>query len=53
MEAMALLCRSLSQLEVGELSVLSFGGRDGVKEVLTFDQPFSDEAGVKVRHAPL
>jgi len=43
LEAMTLLCKALSQLEVGEISVASFGS--AVQMLHPFHQPFTDESG--------
>ena len=45
-ESLALISRSLSMLEVGEICILGFG--ESVRVAHPFDQPFSSEAGVKV-----
>ncbi|KAK9767839.1 AAA ATPase midasin [Basidiobolus ranarum] len=45
-ETIALVSKSLSLLEVGELSIVSFG--QDVKLVHPFDQPFASEAGAQV-----
>ncbi len=45
-EAVALLCCALAQLEVGELSVVSFG--DKVQELHPFSLPFTGDAGARV-----
>eukprot|EP00898_Chlorokybus_atmophyticus_P007316 jgi/Chlat1/7586/Chrsp63S07074 len=48
LESMTLLAKALTHLEVGELSIISFGGRERVRVLHSFDQPFSDEAGIDV-----
>ncbi|KAF9140977.1 AAA ATPase midasin [Mortierella sp. GBA39] len=45
-EALALISKALSQLEVGEIGIMSFGER--VDLLHPFDQPFTGEAGAKV-----
>ncbi|KAL8774243.1 MAG: hypothetical protein Q9209_000994 [Squamulea sp. 1 TL-2023] len=45
-ETLALISKSLSMLEVGELCILGFG--ENVKVAHPFDKPFTDEAGVNV-----
>ncbi|KAL8788560.1 MAG: hypothetical protein Q9213_001633 [Squamulea squamosa] len=45
-ETLALVSKSLSMLEVGELCILGFG--EAVKVAHPFDKPFTDEAGVNV-----
>jgi midasin len=45
-ETLAMVSKSLSMLEVGEISVLGFG--EQVKVAHPFDQPFSADAGPKV-----
>ncbi|KAF9915434.1 AAA ATPase midasin [Lobosporangium transversale] len=45
-ESLALISKALSQLEVGEIGIMSFGER--VELLHPFDQPFTGEAGAKV-----
>ncbi|KAL8727902.1 MAG: hypothetical protein Q9166_005779 [cf. Caloplaca sp. 2 TL-2023] len=45
-ETLALVAKSLSMLEVGEICILGFG--EDVKVAHPFDRPFTDEAGVEV-----
>ncbi|OZJ03007.1 hypothetical protein BZG36_04676 [Bifiguratus adelaidae] len=45
-EALALICKALSQLEVGEISVTSFG--NSVQLLHPFDQPFTQTSGASV-----
>lgn len=47
-EALVTVCRAMSQLEVGNLAVASFGKKGNIRMLHNFDQPFSSEAGVKV-----
>jgi midasin len=47
-EALVTVCRAMSQLEVGQFAVASFGKRGNVKVLHDFDQIFNTEAGVKV-----
>lgn len=47
-EALVTLCRAMSQLEVGQFAVASFGKKGNIKLLHDFDQPFTGEAGVKV-----
>ncbi|CAG8447499.1 16137_t:CDS:10 [Dentiscutata erythropus] len=47
-ETLALISKALSQLEVGDISIVSFGER--VQLLHPFDQPFSSEAGAQVLH---
>lgn len=49
-EALVTVCRAMSQLEVGQFAVASFGKRGNVKVLHDFDQIFNAEAGVKVGH---
>ncbi|KAI7735795.1 hypothetical protein M8C21_000557, partial [Ambrosia artemisiifolia] len=42
------ICRAMSQLEVGNLAVASFGKKGNIKLLHDFDQPFTGEAGVKM-----
>jgi midasin (ATPase involved in ribosome maturation) len=46
-EAMTLIAKALSQLEVGELSIANFG--ESIKILHPFEQPFSNQAGANVR----
>ncbi|CBX97255.1 hypothetical protein IAQ61_007332 [Plenodomus lingam] len=46
LKTMTLVTKSLSMLEVGEVSVVGFG--DGVNVAHDFDKPFTSEAGVRV-----
>lgn len=45
-ETVALVAKALSQLEVGQISIVSFGEK--TRLIHPFDQPFTSEAGVKV-----
>ena len=45
-ETLALVSKSLSMLEVGQICIIGFG--DEVRIAHEFDQPFSSDAGVKV-----
>ncbi|KAL4910123.1 hypothetical protein BDW74DRAFT_173590 [Aspergillus multicolor] len=47
-ETLALVAKSLSMLEVGDLCVLGFGSEDHVRVAHDFGRPFSSEAGVQV-----
>nr|CAG8526340.1 11509_t:CDS:10 [Entrophospora candida] len=47
-EALALISKALSQLEVGNISIVSFGEK--VQLLHPFDQPFNSEAGAQVLH---
>ncbi|OXV09698.1 hypothetical protein Egran_02528 [Elaphomyces granulatus] len=47
-ETLALITRSLSMLEVGDLCILSFGDENHVRVAHEFGKPFSTEAGVQV-----
>ncbi len=46
-QATTLIAKALSQLEVGELAIVSFG--QDIKLLHPFEQPFTSESGVKVR----
>lgn len=46
LEALVLVSKSLSMLEVGEICVVGFG--DDVKVVHEFDKPFSADAGINI-----
>ncbi|CAK9179916.1 unnamed protein product [Ilex paraguariensis] len=47
-EALVTVCRAMSQLEVGNLAVASFGKKGNIKLLHDFDQPFTGEAGIKM-----
>lgn len=47
-EALVTVCRAMSQLEVGNLAVASFGKKGNIRLLKEFDQPFTGEAGLKV-----
>lgn len=49
-EALVTVCRAMSQLEVGQFAVASFGGKGNIRLLHDFDQPFTGEAGVRVGH---
>ena len=49
LEATALLCKSLSMLEVGQICVVGFGdGADHIRVAHAFDQPFNEAAGPRL-----
>lgn len=48
-EALVTVCRAMSQLEIGQLSVASFGKKGNIRVLHDFDQSFTGEAGIKVR----
>lgn len=48
LEAVALISRALSRLEVGHLGLLSFGGGGGVMPLHSLDRPFSDADGARI-----
>lgn len=48
LEALTLICKAMSRLEVGELGVLSFGGGEGVRPLHPLERPFCDTDGVRV-----
>nr|AMP82937.1 acidic leucine-rich nuclear phosphoprotein 32-related protein 1 [Catalpa bungei] len=48
MEALVTVCRAMSQLEVGNLAVASFGQQGNIRLLNDFDQPFTPEAGIKM-----
>ncbi|XP_057771067.1 midasin isoform X2 [Salvia miltiorrhiza] len=48
MEALVTVCRAMSQLEVGNLAVASFGQQGNIRLLHDFDQPFTAEAGIKM-----
>ncbi|KAI9206668.1 uncharacterized protein BJ171DRAFT_496553 [Polychytrium aggregatum] len=45
-ESLALISKALTQLEVGDLGIVSFG--ESVRLVHPFERPFSDDAGAEV-----
>lgn len=47
-EALVTVCRAMSQLEVGNLAVASFGKKGNIQLLHDFDHPFTGESGVKV-----
>ncbi|KAL1972656.1 hypothetical protein VTN31DRAFT_7070 [Thermomyces dupontii] len=47
-ETLALVARSLSMLEVGDLCIVSFGDEEHVRVAHEFGKPFSSEAGTQV-----
>ncbi|KAA8540261.1 hypothetical protein F0562_024176 [Nyssa sinensis] len=47
-EALVTVCRAISQLEVGNLAVASFGKKGNIRLLHDFDQPFTGEAGTKM-----
>ena len=49
LDALALLCRAMAQVEVGEVGVLGFGGEAGVRELHPLGgYPVGDDAGARV-----
>jgi len=42
------VCRAMSQLEVGQFAVASFGKKGNVRVLHDFDQIFNGEAGLNV-----
>jgi midasin len=47
-EALVTVCRAMSQLEVGQFAVASFGKKGNVRVLHDFDQIFNGEAGINV-----
>lgn len=47
-EALVTVCRAMSQLEMGNLAVASFGKKGNIRLMHDFDQPFTGEVGIKV-----
>ncbi|KAJ4786530.1 Midasin [Rhynchospora pubera] len=47
-EALVTVCRAMSQLEVGQFAVASFGGNGKIKLLHDFDQIFTTEAGIEM-----
>jgi midasin len=51
LESLALLCKSLSMLEVGEICVVGFGDEEHVRVAQPFAQTFTSESGPRIfRH---
>lgn len=48
LEALITICRAMSQVEIGQMAVASFGEKGNVHLLHDFDQTFSSEAGVNV-----
>ncbi|XP_030490703.2 midasin isoform X2 [Cannabis sativa] len=48
LEALVAVCRAMSQLEMGDLAVASFGKKGNIRLLHDFGQPFTGEAGVKI-----
>ncbi|KAL8480046.1 hypothetical protein ACS0TY_026830 [Phlomoides rotata] len=47
-EALVTVCRAMSQLEVGNLAVASFGQQGNIRLLHDFNHPFTPEAGIKM-----
>lgn len=47
-KSLVTVCRAMSQLEVGNLAVTSFGQKGNIRLLHDFDQPFTGESGVKM-----
>jgi len=47
-EALTLICRAMSRLDVGELGVVSFGGSGGAEPLHNLDKPFTEADGVRI-----
>ncbi|XVF27015.1 hypothetical protein REPUB_Repub14bG0070000 [Reevesia pubescens] len=47
-KALVTVCRAMSQLEVGNLAVASFGKKGNIRLLHDFGQPFTGESGVKM-----
>ena len=48
MEAVTLVARAMSRLEVGQLSVVSFGGAGATLPLHPLDRPFTDSDGPRI-----
>ena len=48
LEALITICKAMSQLEIGEMAVTSFGEKGNVRLLHDFDQPFSTEDGLNM-----
>jgi midasin len=51
LEALSLLCKAMSRLDVGELGVISYGGGAGVQPLQALEVPFTDAAGPGIMSA--
>ncbi|XVF74359.1 hypothetical protein PTKIN_Ptkin13bG0104300 [Pterospermum kingtungense] len=47
-KALVTVCRAMSQLEVGNFAVASFGKKGNIRLLHDFDQPFTGESGVQM-----
>ncbi|KAI3964519.1 hypothetical protein MKW92_001685 [Papaver armeniacum] len=47
-EALVTVCRAMSQLDVGQLAVASFGKMGNIKLLHDFNQPFTGESGIQM-----
>ncbi|XP_078434368.1 midasin-like protein isoform X2 [Wolffia australiana] len=47
-QALALICRAMAQLEVGQLAVASFGEKGNARLLHDFDRPFTPDAGARI-----
>ncbi|KAJ4836844.1 hypothetical protein Tsubulata_018473 [Turnera subulata] len=47
-EALVTVCRAMSQVEMGNLAVASFGKKGNIRLLHDFDHPFTGEAGTKI-----
>ncbi|OVA06149.1 von Willebrand factor [Macleaya cordata] len=47
-EALVTVCRAMSQLEVGQLAVASFGKKGNIRLLHDFNQPFTGETGMQM-----
>jgi midasin len=48
LDSIALMCNSMTRLEVGDLGILSFGGSAGVTELHALGKPFDNSSGVSI-----
>lgn len=48
LEALFTICKAMSQLEIGEMAVASFGEKGNVRLLHDFDQTFSSESGLNM-----
>ncbi|MCL7041050.1 hypothetical protein MKW94_021075 [Papaver nudicaule] len=47
-DALVTVCRAMSQLDVGQLAVASFGKMGNIKLLHDFNQPFTGESGIQM-----
>ncbi|XP_020530997.1 LOW QUALITY PROTEIN: midasin [Amborella trichopoda] len=48
LKALITVCRAMSQLDVGQMAVASFGGEGNARLIHNFDRPFTSESGTQM-----